>query len=340
MFEQYKSKNILDRIRKNADKDIDKREGSIFFDAVMPFCKELSKNYLLLDKVRLESFASTSSGTLLDRKLEESWVFRQRATKAKFILEVNVNIEIGEIFYSEEFFYKVIEKVDDLKYIIECELKGSIGNTYIGKLTPVNKISGLTFAVMTQIYEEGVDDEKDEELRQRFFELVKGQFFTGKVSDYKEILLKNEKIKRLKSSYNKDENVLTLVLIPNENVDISDEFLKELNESIVKPIDQDVLLKAINEEKIYISLILVYESGYSSKEIYDDILDKINLYFTQLSENVNDNEFIKIRLSQIEILILNIKGVKDVLSLTLNGQKSNITLDISSIPVIGGILFE
>ena len=62
--------------------DLDKREGSIIYDALAPAAWEMASIYRLLFSAYDEAFISTATGVSLDRRVEEMGITRRDATKA------------------------------------------------------------------------------------------------------------------------------------------------------------------------------------------------------------------------------------------------------------------
>ena len=52
MFEDYTFENLIKRMLARAPKEIDKREGSVIYDALAPAAAELAQMYIDLDVIR------------------------------------------------------------------------------------------------------------------------------------------------------------------------------------------------------------------------------------------------------------------------------------------------
>ena len=71
MYEGMTFDFILEKMLKNVPKDIDKREGSIIYDAVAPAAAELAQLYIELDCVLTETFADTAGRQYLVMRAAE-----------------------------------------------------------------------------------------------------------------------------------------------------------------------------------------------------------------------------------------------------------------------------
>lgn len=155
--EYYDFNNILRRMLDKVEDSIDKREGSIIYDALAPCAAELAQMYIVLkDNIDLV-FVDTAVDEYLDRICSQSGVYRKQATKsirqAKFYDETNelMNVEIGERFTLNDLTYQVVEKNLDGTYKCKCEIAGEEGNRQSGTLIPINYIQGLGKAILADI---------------------------------------------------------------------------------------------------------------------------------------------------------------------------------------------
>ena len=155
--EYYDFNNILRRMLDKVSDSIDKREGSIIYDALAPCAAELAQMYIVLkDNIDLV-FVDTSTGEYLDKLCNQVGLERKQATKAirklKFYDENNIlmNVEIGERFSLEDLTYKTIEKIAEGEIKCECETEGTLGNKQSGILIPINYIQGLGKAVLEDV---------------------------------------------------------------------------------------------------------------------------------------------------------------------------------------------
>ncbi len=155
--EYYDFNNILRRMLDKVSDSIDKREGSIIYDALAPCAAELAQMYIVLkDNIDLV-FVDTSTGEYLDKLCNQVGLERKQATKAirklKFYDENNIlmNVEIGERFSLEDLTYKTIEKIAEGEFKCECETEGTLGNKQSGILIPINYIQGLGKAVLEDV---------------------------------------------------------------------------------------------------------------------------------------------------------------------------------------------
>ena len=82
MYEEITYEEILDRMLERVPDSMDKREGSVIYDALAPAAVELMQMYIELDTILQVTFADTSMGEFLDRRCAERGIIRNQATKA------------------------------------------------------------------------------------------------------------------------------------------------------------------------------------------------------------------------------------------------------------------
>jgi len=186
MYENVTYNEILNRMMSRVSNKLDKREGSVIWDAHSPAALEIMALYIELERVIKESFGDTASREFLIKRCAERGIKPYPASKAiargKFT-PVNIDV-LGKRFNIGEMNFAAVEKISDGVYKMECEQAGSEGNHYLGQLTPIDYVSGLQTAELTELLIPGEDEEDTEELRQRYFDSFEDKAFGGNVKDY------------------------------------------------------------------------------------------------------------------------------------------------------------
>lgn len=169
----YFLRKMLDAVPDN----IDKREGSIIYDALAPAALVMGQQSLDMANVIKETYIKTASGEFLDYRAIEHGTSRYPATqteaKAKVLNDKKEpldNVQIGDKFASigdSPIFYVVTKINDDLTVELTAEVKGSSANSYIGQILPVTPNDLLSWAEITEITAPARDVESDDHLRAR-----------------------------------------------------------------------------------------------------------------------------------------------------------------------------
>jgi uncharacterized phage protein gp47/JayE len=153
--------DILTRLLANVDDSLDKRQGSIIYDALAPAAAELAQCYIALDIYTDQSYLLTATGENLDNKVADYGVERQKATYAQrkiLVYDTNellMKVEIGTRFSVPNEYggynYTITEELGTGEYIAVCETSGTDGNEYIGELLPLTSINNLGSAKLTDV---------------------------------------------------------------------------------------------------------------------------------------------------------------------------------------------
>lgn len=192
MFEEYDFDTLMDKMLSNVDDKLDKREGSIIYDAIAPAALELSNFYLNLDMVLDEVFAESASYYYLTKRAAERGMLPKEETNATLMMKVvptETQISIGDRFNLDELNYTVASIIDGNvgTYQVQCETPGVIGNQQLGTLIPIeteNELNNMESATLEEVLIPGEDEEDVETFRERYFASFNNEAFGGNKADY------------------------------------------------------------------------------------------------------------------------------------------------------------
>ena len=187
MYENVTYEDILQRMLDRVPDSMDKREGSIIYDALAPAAVELQLMYIEFDIILQETFADTASREYLIRRAAERGIIPIAATHAILKGEFTpstLNIPIGARFSCGTLNYAVTEKISDGAYKLECETEGETGNAQFGQMIPIDYIEGLETCYLTELLIPGEDEEATEDIRARYFDTFDTKPFGGNQKDY------------------------------------------------------------------------------------------------------------------------------------------------------------
>ena len=339
---------ILQRCLDRIPNTIDKRQGSIIYDALAPCCVELAQMYIELSGIYDQVFIDTAVGEALDKLVEQNGVKRKDATYALRKGEFNMVVPVDNRFSDGENTYIVIENiVGTNNSILRCEQAGSVGNGYYGSLTPITYLQGLTKAELTDIIDMGDDIESDEDLRVRYMESVTAPQFGGNVSDYQ------NKVKSLTGVggckvipiWNGGGTVKLIITNSQGGVPTSS-LVNDVQEAVdpnrdqqglgIAPIGHIVTVEGAAAKKIMVSATFTLESGVDPTDIQDSVNNVVDNYFKSLSVNWDKEDNLIARISQLETRLLGVAGVLDITNTKMNNSSSNLSLQSNEIPVRQG----
>ena len=332
--------------------DIDKREGSIIYDALAPAAIELQNMYIELDRILSESFADTASMEYLIRRASERGITPNPATKAILKAEIkpsSINIDIGSRFSLNNLNFVAIEKINTTDYKVQCETAGATANGYFGNLIPIDYIQGLEEIKTIELLVPGEDAEDIESLRKRYFDSMELQAFGGNIADYKEKVNGVPGVGGCKvfPAWNGGGTVKLTVINSLYQVP-SEDLISTIQTKIdpvghsgegygLAPIGHIVTVEGVTSRTINITTNITYLSGWSWEACQSQIIEAVSNYFTSLSKTWENSDNLIIRISQLEAKILDCEGVLDISNTTINGSDRNITLNENEVPERGTI---
>ncbi|MGG4344913.1 baseplate J/gp47 family protein [Paenibacillus lautus] len=356
MYENQTYDEILNRMLDRVSSDVDRRPGSVIYDALAPAAAELTQMYMELRIGNDLYFADTATGDELSRRTAEFGVNREPATKAiregKFYDNSNqlMDIPIGSRFSIEDLDYVATSKISTGVFKMECETPGTIGNQQFGIMLPIDFINGLSRAVLEGIVVPGEDEETDDALRERYYQVVNEPAFGGNISDYKRKINSIDGVGATKvipvwqgggtvkciiigADWNPPSTAL--VNLVQTQVDPTENSGKGYGTA---PIGHKVTITGVTDLSINVMTTVTLEVGVTSGQVQGPIEDVINTYLLSLRKTWATQDQIIVRVAQIEAAILTVPGVIDINNTTLNGSPANITLGDEEIPALGTVV--
>lgn len=332
MFEDQTFEAILQRMLGRVSNRLDKREGSVIYDALAPIAAEFAQVYADLDSVMRLTFARTTDGEFLSMRTEESGVRRRPATPAIRRGIFDAPVPIGSRFLGGEVVYIVTEHVGGDEYHLEAETPGAIGNEYFGPLIPIQNIPGLTSALLEDVLIPGEDEESDEALYERYLEEINATRYGGNVDQYKEWISAIPGVGRFKVQplWNGRGTVRALITDANNQVP-SPELVQLVQNTLdpkqdakgtgLVPIGHVFTAQGAIPKVVNVEMTVVFNEGYGPTDIQEDVEKVIDDYFSEIN-------FVSLTIRQAILLsrLVALEPVKDILSLLLNGVDGNITL--------------
>ena len=352
MYEQTVFDYIMQRMLDRLPNDMDKREGSILWDALSPAALELEQAYVALGAIMNQGFADTNDREFLIRRCKERGISPYPATNAVLsgtFVPATADV-LNKRFNIEGLNYLVTEAIsaDDGTYKVQCETAGIIGGQYLDTMTPIDYVDGLQSATLTEVLIPGEDEEATEDLRTRYFATFSDRAYGGNKQDYL-----NEtnalsgvgatkvtpiwsgagtvKVTILNSDF--DKASATLIATVQNALDPS----PQGTGLGVAPIGHTVTVDTAGETIINITATIEFGTGYSWANLQTTIDAAMEAYLLELRKAWSTSNNIIVRIAQIETRLLAITGIVDVTGTTINEGTSNLTITDNKIPVFGVI---
>lgn len=342
LFENQTFETILQRMLDRIPDDIDKREGSIIYDALAPAAMELAQMYAELDVVLRLAFGETSTGEYLDRRAADFGVYRKQATPAvrKGVFAdgngAPFNIPIGSRFRLNDMVYVAIEKIVDGQFRMRAETSGSAGNQEFGNMLPIEPIEGLGTAILSDVLVPGEDEESDDSLRKRFLQKVREPGTSGNASDYKQWATEVAGVGSAKVTplWN-GPGTVKVTIVNTDMQPATTELVEKVQEYIeqVRPIGAFVTVASATGKPIDVSANVVLASGYTLQNVQDAFAASLDKYLKEIAFSMTYVSYAK-----IGTLLLSTPGVIDYSELTVNGGTANVALQDDEVPVLGSVV--
>ena len=363
MYEDQTQDAILTRMLGNVSDSIDKREGSVIYDALAPTSIEAYLLYAMCDYFLKNTFGDTADREYLIERAKERGLEPYAATNAivkGVFTPSDAEVTIGARFsYGAESNFVVVERLAAGEYLLKCETPGTIGNVPAGQLLPIDYMPGLSTAAVVEVTIPGEDEEETEAFRARYLASFKSQAYGGNIADYKEKVNKIQGVGGVKvyPVWNGGGTV-RIAFMTSEYGPPTAEFIDEVQTILdpvtnsgegvgVAPIGHSVTVQGAQNSAIEIGLHLTLSSG-----VFADYLPQIEAvldeYFLSLNKNWEytqvatpdevSNTGLVVRISQIESRLLNIDGIVDIVDTTLNGVAGNLTLGVDELAMRGAVI--
>lgn len=364
MYEDQTQERIQERMLKNVPRHIDKREGSIIFDATAPASIEFMLLYAALDYFLKNTFGDTAERAYLIRRALERGLKPKEATfavvKGRFTPKT-LNIPIGTRYSCEAVNYAVTEKLTDGSYLLTAEQAGTAGNLPAGRLLPIDYVEGLETAQLVEVTIPAEDEEETEHFRERYLASFDSQAYGGNIADYR---LKVNAIAGVGGvkvyPVWKGGGTVRIVFMTSDFKPPTAELIEKVQTAIdpvpnhgegigIAPIGHTVTVEGAKHAAVRIGLRLSFAAGTTYPTYQRQIEEVIDTYFTELNRRWQttqraeidsvENRGITIRISQIESRILSIHGIEDIEHTTLNEKEENLTLGVDELAVRGEVQY-
>lgn len=353
--------------------DIDKREGSIIYDALAPSAYITAMVVLDLANIIKQTYIRTAEGEFLDYRAVEHGTERYGATytevKAKF-LDIDGNaihsVNVGDRFASigeQPVFYTVTKINDDFTGLMVAEESGTRPNSYLGQILPVTPNDDLVWAEIIEISAPSRDAETDDHLRERLLSANSWINYGGNVADYLDMLSKIPEVGagQVYPTW-QGAGTVKLVILDNNLKPASPTLVKQVKEAIdpedketlgygLAPIDHRVTVVAPETLQIDVKTQIKLASGANRETVETAVKERLEAYFKQLRSqwnkidaNVGRGYSMTVYRSKILSIIMMVDGVANADFPLLNGAENDIALkftnEVSQIPVLGTVALD
>lgn len=379
-LQQYTYEYLMELALSFVPEDRDKRQGSVIYDALAPFCQVLAAGSIQLRQFYTQTYAVTATGEDLDNRVAEQGITRFAATHA--VRKITVADEDGNpVVLPLGARFSTVSSTSPVNYTITsqyvedgvavpgsyeatCEELGVVGNEYSGNLINITFVQGLASATMTSILVPARNQETDDELRERYFDTLNQKAFGGNIADYREKVMELDGVGAVQiyPVWNGGGTVKLSIVDPTYGR-CSPEFIASVQNEIdpenaageqgsglgIAPIGHKVTVVTPDEVTINVTANVVLGTNYTKGQVETPIKEALASYIQSLRQSWADatdlNEYsCDVFVSRMSAAIVNVPGVSNVTGVTLNGQAQDIELtengQIQQLPKLGEVILN
>lgn len=331
MFEDMTYEALLEDMLSKVTSDVDKREGSVIYDALAPCAYRLAQTYFNLNNFIDLVSGDTAIGEYLDRVVSDYGITRKSATYAIRQIVTTGPVDIGTRWGINDTSYAITALLSTNVYSATCEQLGEVGNQYTGTLENIDNVSGIT-ATLTDIVTSGQDEETDDNLRERFYTYLQKPSTSGNAFNYHEwaLLVPGVGDAKVFPLWNGNGTVKVLVVDSNMEIDTSLEPTVHNYIETVRPIGAIVTVDSPGEKIIGITANIVLNGTMTYEDTASAFTTAIASYFRDLVFDTYSVSFAK-----VGSILLSTPGIADYNTLLVDGGTANITIGDTEMPIVG-----
>lgn len=375
MFEHQTYEAILQRMLARVPAAVDRREGSIIYNALAPAAAELAQAYISLDAAVELTYAdgAATAGDMehLERRVQELGITRKPATAAQRLGEFWADATmttpfagnlLGSRWSAGGINYTAAEQLATGQWRMTCETAGRVGNDPAGELLPLEYHAGLAVAELTDILIPGQDAESAESLYARYQDRAGERPFAGNIAGYQEFLRAQPGVGGAKvyPAWAGGGTVKAL-LIDSEYLPAGQALVDAVQETVdpldqqgdgigMAPINHVVTVAPVGGAEIAVALQISTATGVTPEQLQQPITEAVEVYLLELRKEwanaqratipsvLPQAQRCVVRPALIIARVLGVSGVVDVLEVLVNGQAGNIELPSDQVPILSEVV--
>ncbi len=345
MFEEKTPELIKGEILNQMVSDIDKREGSYTSDMVGPVAYELWRMYDSLKALEPMVFVDETSGEYIDRKCADYGIARKPGLKAKTVMtftgDEGVRIPAKTLFLTEDGLEFETEKTIAISggQAQATAVARQVGdafnvpaNTIRHQMVSISGLNGISHPAA----QGGADPESDGSLVNRLYAYLRMPATSGNVYHYEQWALAVNGVGGVKvvPLWNGPGTVKVIVVGPNKepvSEEIQQNCLACIEEN--RPIGAEVTVVSAEGLTIDIDAQVAIDGSTTAEEVRTAFMANLAQYLQEISFNRYSLLY-----NRIAFMLLDVPGVVDYQSLSLNGGEANINLADNQVPVLGTVV--
>ncbi len=333
MFEEMTYEAILNDMLSRVTNDVDKREGSVIYDALAPCAYQLAQNYFNLNNFIDLVSGDTAVGVYLDRVVADYGITRKKATKAVRKVTANSTIPLGSRWGLGETTYVITGTLAEQSYTAQCEQAGETGNLFSGALLTLDNIPNVT-VILGDVITAGEEEERDDNLRARFYNQIQSPSTSGNADNYKKWALEVPGVGDAKvyPLWNGNGTVKVIIVDSNMSIDTGLELPVYEHIEAVRPIGATVTVTSPASKDITVSAKIKLDGT----RLLQEVISSFTAGFTEYLRGTIFEAYV-VSYAKIGSILLATDGISDYSELLVNGGGSNVVIGETEMPMAGAV---
>lgn len=337
---------ILTDAQNNISDNILKGEGSLVYNVLSAAAFEEEALYQQAEYILDQLDPETADYEYLVILAKQRGITPDEATPCKVKIVADTALPIGSRFSLSAFNYAVTEVLDAaaFTYAAVCETAGTAPNGLSGELIPISYVPDLNKAEITEILIAGSDADDRDTLYKRYKASFNNQSFAGNAAAYQKYMDDYEGIGGCKVHPAwQGVGTVKCVLMSADAKTVSEYLLNQVKVDAYReivPIGADCTIVSADALDINIVLGITYASGYSWETCEASIKKAIEAYLAETRigwEETGSDGHLVVYLSRVQAALLDVEGIVDITSTTLNGQTTSLPLGVDELPMLGTV---
>lgn len=326
---------------------VDRREGSIIYDALAPACYCLAEMYENLYVLMNQVFVDTATGDFLERKALEFGIERLRATShiRKIVCadtEGNPAVlPLGTVLQTVDLDPPISWTVNKVTIpdvvVATCNTAGVEAQNYAGSVYTTNFSFNGTIT-LGEVVTPGRDEETDSEMRARVFTAISAKPFGGNLPQYQDLLHKMDGVgfTQVYPAW-QGGGTVKISVVDTQYKPVSAEFQENLKNLLdpetqghglgLVPIGHQITISTPTVLAVNVTATIIPTAGFTIPQLKTQLDDITNTFIQECNTpwgEFRDGYHTDVITAKLVSKLLDVKGVSNVRDLQLNGKTEDI----------------
>lgn len=350
---KFYAEDILKRCMSRISDDMDKREGSVIYDALMPACMELEALYFALDELYKNAFADTADFNYLKKLGKERGIEVYKATNAIIRGEFSGKVNKGDIFTINKLRFIVMSDCEENGSLFDADLRAErAGSEYNLQSGNLNSLYGYyEVSRIKELLKPARDFETVEEFRERYFKEVRRKNFGGNIEDYERWTLALEGVGAVKVfPIWQGGGTVKVVISGSDGLSPSSKLIDDVQTALdpvknhgegvgIAPIGHTVTVRGVNHKTVDIKLKMVFQAGYDKDNTAEVVKKAVEEYVKEVRAGWGKRPLVLRSSNLISRFLEYDKYFVDCEYVSFNDENIRLAFDEEDVPVVGKIEF-